>query len=228
MGAVWWAHVMVVGVMERDGARGRLGGSELAGSGGAAEGRGRGRGTRASDRSNSLTKFIRIQLGLAKKRIPGLPPPAPKTHSTPPPSLAMMALPSRPPLSVWVLCGGVLEASHGGADGRLAHVMVVGVMERDGARGRLGGSELPGSGGAAEGRGRGRGTRASDRRLGVTDGWCWRCCGSSAGGDRSKEADGGGDVGRQDRSWLQEGTMSSAGAGSWSAMELLEGMERRR
>ncbi|KAL6010341.1 hypothetical protein ACLOJK_000772 [Asimina triloba] len=26
----------------------------------------------------------------------------------------------------WVLCGGMLEASHGGADGRLAHVMVVG------------------------------------------------------------------------------------------------------
>ncbi|KAL6008050.1 hypothetical protein ACLOJK_033556 [Asimina triloba] len=48
------------------------------------------------------------------------------------------------------------------------------------------------------------------------------------GGDRSKEADGGGDVGRQDRSWLQEGAMGSASAGSWSATELLEGVERQR
>ncbi|KAL5982409.1 hypothetical protein ACLOJK_016480 [Asimina triloba] len=47
-------------------------------------------------------------------------------------------------------------------------------------------------------------------------------------GRRQVEADGGGDVGRQDRSWLQEGAMGSASAGSWSATELPEGVERQR
>ncbi|KAL5993434.1 hypothetical protein ACLOJK_014359 [Asimina triloba] len=70
------------------------------------------------------------------------------------------------------------------------------------------------------------GGAAGRRLLGVMqicDGWRdgGRCC-----GDRSKEPDGGGDVGRQDRSWLQEGAMGLAGASSWSGTELLEHRHR--